>query len=194
MPVIFNEKNYDLYRNRFLENGLELIKQFGVKNIRVEDVSKRVGLAKGTFYTFFPSKEEFIYQIILHNREIAKKHYTLLSDSTSLLGRKEMKEFLLLLFFSENNLYTFLSDEDYAYLNARWPAEYILNPEADEKTSRWMLSKMNARPECDWKLMANYMKAISLVTIGKKNLHQDIYSETISLLVDGLLDYLFGKE
>lgn len=69
-----------------------------------------------------------------------------------------------------------------------------MNPQKDEETSRWLLSKMDARPECDWRFMSNYMKAIILVTMGKEALYPDIYKETVALMVDGMLDYIFGKE
>jgi len=194
MPVIFNETNFELYRNLLLENGLELAKQGGLKNIRVENVTKRAGLAKGTFYTFFPSKEEFIYEISVYNRNKAKKYFADLTSGDTLLGRKEAKEFFIFLLLSENNIYTYLTQEDYAYLRARWPIEYSLNAEADEKTSTWLLSKMKAKTDCNWKLLANYMKAITFVTMEKNMLHQDVYKETILLLVDGMVDYIFGKE
>lgn len=194
MPVIFNETNYDNYKNLLLESGLELAKQGGLKNITVDTVTKQVGLAKGTFYTFFPSKEEFIYQISVYNRNKAKKYFSDLSSGNTLLERKEVKEFFIFLLLSENNIYTYLTQEDYAYLRSRWPMEYSLNAKADEQTSTWLLSQMNVRPDCDWKLLANYMKAITLVTMEKRMLHQDVYQDTILLLIDGILDYMFGKQ
>lgn len=194
MPVIFNESNFKEYREILIESGLALIKEGGFKNVRIESVTKRVGLAKGTFYTFFPSKEEFVYQILIFYRDKAKKYFDELTANGKLLEKEEARGFFIFLFSSENNIYTFLNQEDYDFLRARWPEEYSLNPKADETTSLWMLSKMNIRQDIEWKLMANYMKSITIVTMEKNLLHMDFYNETISLLIDSMLDYLYGKD
>lgn len=114
MPMIFNENNKETYRVRLLENGMALLRQGGVKAVTVEAVTKRSGLAKGTFYTFFPSKEEFIYQIILHNRNKSKSDYAQLADRSTPLGREEIRQYFLTLLLSENNVYSYLSEEDHA--------------------------------------------------------------------------------
>lgn len=193
MPVIFNETNYDKYKTLLLESGIDLIQQGGFKNITVENVTKRVGIAKGTFYTFFPSKEEFIYQISTYNRDKVKKYYSELSNEDGLLGKKEIIEFLTFLFLNENNIYTHLTQEDYAYLCSRWPREYSIHEEADQQTTTWLLNSMKARPDCDWRIVANLMKSITFVTMEKRMLHQDVYNETIILLIKSIADYIFGK-
>lgn len=191
MPVIFNETNYDKYKVLLLESGLELAKQGGLKSITLENVTKRVGMAKGTFYTFFPSKEEFIYQISVYNREKAKNYYSELVEKYGLLGEQEVKAFLEFLFLSPNNIYTYLTQEDYGYLRARWPMEYSLNSEADEETTQWLLSSMKAKANCDWRVIANLMKAITFVTMEKRMMHQEAYTETITLLIESITNYIF---
>ena len=61
MPQIFDKVGRDRVRIQLLETGFELIKQYGMKKTSVSEIAKKTGIATGTFYNFFPSKEEFIY-------------------------------------------------------------------------------------------------------------------------------------
>lgn len=59
MPAIFSEEERKGLRLRMLDIGWELLRERGFRALRVEDVARRAGLAKGTFYHFFPSKDDF---------------------------------------------------------------------------------------------------------------------------------------
>lgn len=107
------------------------------------------------------------------------------------LDRAAARHLFLIQFLSEQNIYSYLSSEDYEYLKARCPELFQINPDSDEKNTKWLLDKIDSTKECNWKLFSNYVKAIITVTINSENLYQDIYKETIELMIEGLLDYLF---
>ena len=52
MPAIFTEADREELRRRRFDAGWDLIVEKGVRSLRVEDVASRVGIAKGTFYSF----------------------------------------------------------------------------------------------------------------------------------------------
>ncbi len=56
------EKN----RQKLIDSGRKLIMEKGFDNVSVEDITKDCGLAKGTFYTYFKSKEDLV-QLINNN-------------------------------------------------------------------------------------------------------------------------------
>ncbi len=47
-----------------LEKGEELILKFGYYETKVEDITKEAGVAKGTFYIYFSSKEDIFIEIL----------------------------------------------------------------------------------------------------------------------------------
>lgn len=65
MPQIFDDAGREKLRTQMLENGFQLIKHFGLKKTSISDIAKASGIAAGTFYNFFQSKEEFVYHIII---------------------------------------------------------------------------------------------------------------------------------
>lgn len=52
MPAIFNERTKWALRARLLRKGF--------RALRIEDITQEAGIAKGTFYGFFPSKDDFV--------------------------------------------------------------------------------------------------------------------------------------
>ena len=50
-------------RRKLVTAGLELIKEKGFDAINVEDITKKAGVAKGTFYTYFKRKEDIVLEI-----------------------------------------------------------------------------------------------------------------------------------
>ena len=50
-------------KRKLITAGLELIKEKGFDAINVEDITKKAGVAKGTFYTYFKRKEDIVLDI-----------------------------------------------------------------------------------------------------------------------------------
>ena len=50
-------------KKKLISTALELIKENGFDSINVEDITKRAGVAKGTFYTYFKRKEDIVMEI-----------------------------------------------------------------------------------------------------------------------------------
>lgn len=50
-------------KRKLITAGLELLKEKGFNAINVEDITKKAGVAKGTFYTYFKRKEDIVLDI-----------------------------------------------------------------------------------------------------------------------------------
>ncbi len=50
----------------------KLISHFGYKKITMEDIARKVGIAKATLYRYFSSKEDILREIINHEGEILR--------------------------------------------------------------------------------------------------------------------------
>jgi AcrR family transcriptional regulator len=195
MPAIFNEQNREAVRQNMLENGFELLKKYGFKRMTVADIAKACGLAKGTFYTFFPSKEEFIYQIVLNRRNMVRQKYIDMAAEHGKLGREQFLEFLQFFQSKDINAYQYLTNKEMNYLAAKWPREHSFNPGADEKTTLWLMSHMkNLRKGANWKVLANFMKTLALIDMSKNLFHEDALDETIKMMQKGMMDYLFSED
>ncbi len=192
MPIIFDDDAKKKLKMQMIENGFNLIKKYGLKKTSVEDITRISGIAKGTFYNFFKSKEDFVHEIVIFKRTQAKKEFELLLNNNGKIQRDQFKNYIEMLLFGDYNLFLYLSQDDIAILKARWPKEYFINDANDETTSLWILSHIeNLSSHRNWKIFANHMKSIAIIQANKENLYEDVYKETIDMLIKGILDYLY---
>ena len=196
MPKIFDEETREDIRGQMLDNGFSLIKRFGLKKTTIEDVTRASGVAKGTFYNFFKTKEEFVYQIIIYKRRLIKARYAeMVSDNDNVVDRALMRDMLYKIINGDYNLVTYLNRDDMAMLTARWPKEYLMNAENDEKMLLWILERTPMkRPDCDWRVFANIYKIVAMGIAERDQLHQDYIESTVTQFVDKLVDYVFEPE
>ncbi|OBY80279.1 TetR family transcriptional regulator [Paenibacillus sp. KS1] len=60
----FSEMEREAVRTCLMSTGKELFTQYGLKKTSVDEIVKACGIAKGSFYAFFQSKEELYYTIM----------------------------------------------------------------------------------------------------------------------------------
>jgi AcrR family transcriptional regulator len=73
MPRTFTESEKEVIRKELLEKGDHCFSRYGLRKTGIEDITKLVGIGKGTFYNFFNSKEELFVEVLKHEVNIRKK-------------------------------------------------------------------------------------------------------------------------
>lgn len=51
-------------RKKIIDNAWELFAKNGYEETKVEDITKDLGISKGSFYTYFATKEELLYEVL----------------------------------------------------------------------------------------------------------------------------------
>src|SRR5690625_5812047 len=75
----FNSKEKQAIRLSLIEYGRELFSKLGFQKTSILDITKNVGIAQGTFYKFFSSKEE-LYFVILEMEEQKLREQFMVTD------------------------------------------------------------------------------------------------------------------
>lgn len=57
------QENAQKTKLKLIKTALELFKDTGFFDINVEDITKKAGVSKGTFYTYFKRKEDIVLEI-----------------------------------------------------------------------------------------------------------------------------------
>jgi AcrR family transcriptional regulator len=63
MPKAFSETERARIKAKLIAAGKRLINQAGLRHLVVDDVAREGGISKGSFYSFYPSREEFILSV-----------------------------------------------------------------------------------------------------------------------------------
>lgn len=51
-------------RKKILDKAWELFRKNGYEETKVEDITRELGVSKGSFYTYFETKDELLYEIL----------------------------------------------------------------------------------------------------------------------------------
>jgi AcrR family transcriptional regulator len=63
MPKAFSETEQARIKAKLIAAGKHLINQAGLRHLVVDDIAREAGISKGSFYSFYPSREEFILSV-----------------------------------------------------------------------------------------------------------------------------------
>ncbi|MCF7929394.1 MAG: TetR/AcrR family transcriptional regulator [Spirochaetales bacterium] len=145
----------DNSRSRLIEAGIKLFGKRGFYNVNVYEVAKEAGFSVGTFYLYFPTKEDFVAEIV---RTIGSRtrHFITINLDTS-LNRAEQEVQGMYLFYNY-----FLQHKSY-YSIVR-EAEFVVNEEVTEYYDKFeqgyqkSLSHVKSRNK---KLVANALMGIA---------------------------------
>ncbi|WP_040210907.1 TetR/AcrR family transcriptional regulator [Clostridium polynesiense] len=90
------EKQLNDTRKSILEAASKLMTQKGVKDTSLADISKEVGISKGTLYYYYSSKDDIIYDITdIHLKQMTEE---LLTWIKNINDDADPKEILLVVF------------------------------------------------------------------------------------------------
>lgn len=63
MPKIFSDDDRETIRKSLMKAGREHFLRYGIRRTKIEELAAEAGIAKGTFYNFFESKEDLCLTI-----------------------------------------------------------------------------------------------------------------------------------
>jgi AcrR family transcriptional regulator len=93
MPKGFNKSEKQMITESLLEHGKTLFSTHGLQKTSIQDITKKVGIAAGSFYKFYRSKEELYFEIL--EREESHIKTQLLSIELGKDPRQSIKDILL---------------------------------------------------------------------------------------------------
>lgn len=175
----FNEKERKIIENKMLKEGFTLLKEGGLKNVNIDTITKKCFISKGSFYSFFPNKSEFIYAIMIYKRNEAKKKLDYFAKKGK-LDFTALYNYLAWLVHADVNIFTYLSKKEQKNLIKSWPPEYLNNNSKNNNTLEMLLSHLyKPKDNPDKELFCNYMKLIAISSCEKNIFIQSSFNEMI---------------
>lgn len=193
MPKIFTEMNRAVLKLQLLDDGFEMLKSGGLSAVNIDKLTEKAYIAKGTFYNIFPSKSEYMYQMMIHERNRAKNKLESFLNDTGKLSRDSLREYLLWLAAENPNVFAYITDAEKKRLLLAWKDNYIEDEDNDHKTMQMLISLLaKPSPNPDWQLACNYMKLIAISLATKKVFIESGFDWLINSLVDNIVHILCG--
>ncbi|RKM56763.1 TetR/AcrR family transcriptional regulator [Butyrivibrio sp. CB08] len=191
MPKIFTDENRDEIRKKLLDKGFKMLKKGGLSAVNIDKLTEETYIAKGTFYNLFENKSEFMYHMMIHERNRAKEKLLSYLNDSGKLTKDSLRDYLKWLSAENPNVFTFLTDAEKKRLIASWSDKYIEDKSNDSKTMHMLISLLESpATEPDWKLACNYMKLIAISLATKKVFIKENYNVMVDSLIEQILNML----
>lgn len=193
MPQIFDKIGRDKVQENLLDAGFQLIKTQGYKKTSIADIAGKVGIATGTFYNFFPSKEEFLYQLVIYKRSMVKEQFqNLIAEGK--IGKEIFRQFLRENYFADNHVFDSLNEKEIGVLSEKRTDEQWKSESNDKKTTKWLIENLEGvNPQFEWKVFANLSKSIALIRFWKIRLYPEEYEITLDIYIEAMIRYVFDE-
>lgn len=178
-----------------MEAGTGLIRQYGMKRMSIEELTKKVGIAQGTFYNFFKSKEIFVCEIAGAYQEEIDHQVEEIVRMKGGLDREDVRAFYRKTFLEdESSIFRFLSREDIQTIVSRLPTGYLSQISSGKEAIMKMALKVRGgRASYDIDLIFNWIQILNLVVENKDLLSGKAFEKTINQIIDHLLDEIFEQ-
>ncbi len=193
----FTDKEKNIIGNQLMEQGKYLFSTYGIKKTSISDITKAVGIAQGSFYTFYDSKEELYFDILeMEERTIKEK---ILKDFNIFdADAKSFKNFLLagLKALDDNPfLQTLYNTQEYELLIRKLPEEKLQNHKDNDGNDLAPLIELwksqGKIRNYDLEAITGVIRSLFILAIHKKEIGSDVYEKTQELLVTLIANGLF---
>ena len=194
MPTAFTEEEMKRIRTELIFAGIRMSKELGLQKMSVEKLTAAVGIAKGSFYLFFGSKEDFILEI--GNYTGAETQKMLLSK---LNGRKQMSAHEFIEFFNEYlhsdlDVMNGLTVNDFFWLQKHIKKQVLFDPNVQIKTAQMWLSLIyDVRDGVDTGTFVNLIKSIYALREHSDTMVKASMENSIQVILRAIEIYISGK-
>ena len=187
----FTEIEREEIRKKLLMSGYELSTDIGLKKMTIAIIAKNTGVAVGTFYNFYASKEEFVIAMI---RETEKEFEEKMISHFSKDGTITLKKFLQVFrdnFKPENNILLRVKLDDWVWLKSHIKDSAYLNKTNDLEKYEFMFTKIKGiRQDAEPGVVVNFIKSIYALYQNRDTLFEEVLQTNVDLIFDCIYRYL----
>ena len=194
MPNAFTEEESKRIRQELILAGIRLSKELGVQKMSVEKLTAAVGIAKGSFYLFFGSKEDFILEVAAYASEETQKMLLKKLNGRTQMSAHEFMEFFNEYLHSDLDLMNGLTVSDFYWLKNHIKKRVLFDPDIQIKTAQFWLSLISdVREGVDTGTFVNLIKSIYAIREHSDTMVIASLENSVRILLHTIEIYISGK-
>ncbi len=185
--------------NLLIKKGKKLFGARGLKKTTIYDITREVGIAQGSFYSFFDSKEELYFEVLeMEERVLWESLRSHLGDIR--LNRKSFRRFLstsLDLIHENPFIRDLVQNNSYSKLLEKVPASKMSAHLAEERSilmeSFDSYQQAGTMKKVKPNILAGLFHALFLLYLHREDIGVDIFGDVIDLMLDLTSDGLVNR-
>ena len=190
MPRTFSEQERTYIQEQLRAEAKKCLATYGIRKTTVDELVRRVGIPKGTFYLFYESKERLLFEVIMEvDRDVQER---LLAEVSALPGVPDADTFteIVLRFYREIDksfLPRLLQDGELEYFMRTVPPELQLqHAERDKEAMRRMFEAFPGMQPERAAVFSGAFREVFLTLLMKDEIGADVFDDALRVLVRGV--------
>ncbi len=94
MPKGFSDEEKEIIKNQLIKTATEMFGIYGLQKTNVEEITDAVGIAKGSFYSFYNSKEELFLDVLKQTETVLIKEMGTILKTFKLDPKAKFRELI----------------------------------------------------------------------------------------------------
>ena len=192
MPRAFNERERNIIKERIRKAAASLMIRNGVRHTTIDAIVKSAMIPKGTFYLFYDTKEELLFEVLESEHEkMEKAIFEQISKVNPSSINPDSATELIYSFYKmvdEHPLLATISQEDVTLISQRLPEERILKHlEEDRNMSAKLMRFLPLKDGITVETVSSSLHAIYFTMLHLKETADDKSEELLKLIIRGIM-------
>ena len=192
MPRAFNERERNLIKERIRKAAASLMIRNGVRHTTIDAIVKSAMIPKGTFYLFYATKEELLFEILENEHEKMEKSILeqISKVNPSTINPDSATELIYSFYkmVDEHPLLATISREDVTLISQRLPEERISKHlEEDRNMSAKLMRFLPLKDGITVETVSSSLHAIYFTMLHLKETADDKSEELLKFIIRGIM-------
>ncbi len=194
MPVAFTTEQQESIREELFRAGIRLSRSEGMQRMTVSKLAASAGIAKGSFYHFFESKEVFILALIGYTGEKLQRLFEKHLNGREQMTTREFTEFLREYMNSEYDLLNGLTMEDMMWIKTHMSEAELFEPDRTVFAMQQFLNRISdAQENIDVGTIVNLIKGMYMIRESRDTMIGSSLDNSIEVMLRMVEIYISGK-
>lgn len=187
----FTEEQQNAIREALFRAGMEYLKAYGVQKMTVDKLVAAAGIAKGSFYHFYKSKEEFLFALSEYTGGKMSEMLRRKLAGREKLSAAEFTEFLREYLHSDYDIMGNLTVDDFLWAKKHLAAYQVFEPDSQVLVAKyWMGMIENVSEHANPGVLVNLVKCIYAMREHRNTIVQAALDESIEVQLRAIEAYL----
>ena len=189
----FSEQERLVIAQKLMTAAEKLFSEYGLKKVTVEEIAKAAAIAKGSFYAFYPSKEELYFAILVNcQKDMWQKMDSYLTQNSTLKPRDLVKKTMvyMLELMQRYPLIQKTDSETMAVLFRKLPADVVEKHSGEDAEALNLFINYGVRFTQPIEVFAKAFQALYGVVVLLDEENEELRWQVLSVMMNGLVNEL----
>lgn len=197
-PKSFSGQERTLIDQRLRAAAAECLERYGVRKTTVDELVRRAGIPKGTFYLFYPSKEALFFSLFIeyHNR-IHQGFLVRLSQAGERIGWREFADALLSMcqVAADTFLLPLMTEGGLELILRKLPPELVAeHQQTDDGSVELLFAQLPQLAGKDPKAYSAALRGAAMFYMHRPEIGEEYFDDALKITVYGICRELFSED